>query len=713
MHDEIDFFWGGVPSTLFHPMKVNKKSSTKAIAKKKSLKRALNGSKNALERNVTKDSVFKQFAFENASFPIIWSNEKGQLIYGNKALCNLMGCSAEEIPTKTLYDINPNLDETTLRNLWRRLKSEGHIQGESCHRNASGKWIPVEVNAHLMVIDGEAFCCSFARDITERKKGDDILRLHSQILSQIHDAVVTTDMNGYVTSWNKGAERLMGYSESEALGKHASFMYPPDDQEILYKEVIEPVQRKGAHEAEVRTLTKFGTTYIAQLSLSLLRDPSGNSIGMIGYSLDCTEKKRAEKERLELLDREQKARNEAEQANRAKDLFLATLSHELRTPLTTILSWAQMLRMGKIDPSKHRLAAEMIEESAKTQAQLINDLLDVSRIITGKLQLELQEINPSVVIKETIESIRPTAEAKSLTIHTQIDESVGMVMADSVRLQQIFWNLISNSIKFTPEGGSIDIRLERAMENVRVRIRDTGKGILKGFLPHIFTPFSQADSSTTRRYSGLGLGLAIVHNLVTLHKGVVQAESSGEGMGATFTVELPLVWVPKIENIGVEKRANVGIASSITDRKDESLLSPVLDGITVLLVDDEPNTRNALAEILKAFGAETYAVASVAAALDSLQKHKCDILVSDLAMPGEDGYSLIKKVRALKSEQCSWVPSIALTAYAGKEVAERALSAGFDAYLTKPIDGGELATTIAKLCIDAMNRNFERARMLH
>ena len=391
------------------------------------------------------------------------------------------------------------------------------------------------------------------------------------------------------------------------------------------------------------------------------------------------------------------ARGDADKANRAKDLFLATLSHELRTPLTAILSWAQMLRSGKLDSEKVQRGAEIIEESGKTQAQLINDLLDVSRIVAGKLSLETREVNPASVVQSAIEAVRSLAKARSIEIETFFEPQVGTVMADPVRLQQVFWNLLTNAVKFSAPQSKITVRVDRIKDHegekakAIIQVEDSGKGIDVEFLPKIFDSFSQEDSSSIRIHGGLGLGLAIVRNLVELHGGTIRAESPGHQLGATFTVTLPMK----------SEQALSGSQTIHSDSLKNSLSVgsvPVrLDGIRVLIVDDEANAREAIGELLNSFGAEIRAASFTEEALKIFQQFKPHVLVSDIAMPGENGYDLIHKIRALSPANGGDTPSLAMTAYAGGDDARRALSAGFQAHLAKPVDGHHLAKTIAKL----------------
>ena len=394
-------------------------------------------------------------------------------------------------------------------------------------------------------------------------------------------------------------------------------------------------------------------------------------------------RKQAETERAERI-REQAARAEAEAANRMKDEFLLVLSHEIRTPLNGMLGWAQMLKQGRLNSAATIRAMDAIERSAKAQAQLVDDLLDVSRIIRGQLRLELRPVSLTSVIAAAVETVRPTAEAKAIQIGMMVDPAASSVSGDASRLQQVVWNLLINAIKFTPRSGWVEIWLEPVGSYAQIRVKDTGIGIRADFLPYIFDRFRQADGSTTRSHGGLGLGLAIVRHLVELHGGTVQAASPGEGQGATFTVQLPLLTIPRAssskEQVSAKNNSNV-----------------LLDGLRVLVVDDDADACELLTFILEQHGAEVEVAASAAEALEALARVEPHILVSDLGMPKEDGYSLIRKVRALPSEQGGRIPAIALTAYAKEEDRRRALLSGFQTHIPKPVEPEELVVVVANL----------------
>ncbi len=385
---------------------------------------------------------------------------------------------------------------------------------------------------------------------------------------------------------------------------------------------------------------------------------------------------------------------ESQEASRLKDDFLATVSHELRTPLNAVLGWSRMLRTGKIDPETAGQALEVIERNAKSQAQLIEDLLDVSRIITGKLRLDVTSVDPVSVINAAIDAVRPAAEGKSIEIQTMLDPLTGAVSGDPDRLQQVIWNLLSNAIKFTPKDGKVQVTLERINSHVEITIADTGVGISPEFLPFVFDRFRQADSTLTRSHGGLGLGLAIVRHLVEMHGGTVSADSAGADQGATFTIKLPLRAVKEIEQQAESARGDLSDPQSAAFDFDSA---PSLAGTLVLVVDDEPDARSLLKAVLTQCGAEVVAVGSASEALREIEQRTPDCIVSDIEMPGEDGYSLIQKIRQKDHRRGGAVPAVALTAHARAEDRMRALTAGYQMHVPKPVEPVELAVVIASL----------------
>ncbi len=412
-------------------------------------------------------------------------------------------------------------------------------------------------------------------------------------------------------------------------------------------------------------------------------------MGMRGVTMDITEQKLADQERGKLLQLEHAARNEAEEANRIKDDFLATLSHELRTPLTAMLGWLGVMRGKSLDAPTSAYAFEAVERNAKRQAQLIEDLVDVSRIISGKLKLNLRPMDLTPVVEAAVDAVRPEAEAKQISIEIIWEPFIAPVSGDPTRLEQIMWNLLTNAVKFTPNGGSIQVHLGQSESAAVIAIRDSGIGIPPEFLQHVFERFRQADSTTTRAHGGLGLGLAIVRHLVELHGGTVSAESAGQDQGSSFTVRLPLA---AAQTPADNLLRSLNLHDDLSDRKGRAL-----DGVRVLLVEDEADTRTLLALLLKQEGAEVAQAATAEEALAQVTAFSPHLLLSDIGLPREDGYELIRKVRSSPLEAIRQIPAIALTAYATEKDRELALSAGYQLHLVKPVEPSELIEAVERL----------------
>jgi len=425
-------------------------------------------------------------------------------------------------------------------------------------------------------------------------------------------------------------------------------------------------------------------TYLKNLEASLEQTEAAR-LHVEELSKYIGELQRSEEARGQLLLRAERARAEAEAANRIKDEFLATLSHELRTPLTSLLGWSSVLREAKRDEKVLNQGLEAIDRNARVQAQLIDDLLDVSRIVSGKLNLDVRPLDISSVTRAAINVVRPAADAKGITLDYSAQPGLGAISADSGRLQQIIWNLLSNAVKFTPHGGQICVRLDQDGSDARISVKDTGQGIDPEFLPRVFDRFRQADSSTTRSFGGLGLGLAIVRHLVELHGGTVSAHSDGINKGATFSATFPLI---------AERAEAIAIAQS---GEMTALDLHSLDGLRVLLVDDEAEAREILSTVITRTGAEVKTCKTAGEALSKLAEWKPDVILSDIAMPDEDGYSFINKVRSLPREKGGETPAAALTAYARDVDRRQALAAGYQMHIAKPIGAGQLVTMIARL----------------
>lgn len=425
-------------------------------------------------------------------------------------------------------------------------------------------------------------------------------------------------------------------------------------------------------------------TYLKNIENSIAQTDSAR-LHVEELSRYIGELQRSEEARGQLLLRAERARAEAEAANRIKDEFLATLSHELRTPLTSLLGWSSVLREARQDEAMLTQGLDAIDRNARVQAQLIDDLLDVSRIVSGKLNLDVRPLDFSSVIRAAISVVRPAADAKSITLDYKAQPGLGAISADSARLQQIVWNLLSNAVKFTPQGGRIDVDLRQEGSNAKVTVTDTGQGIKPEFLPRVFDRFRQADSSTTRSFGGLGLGLAIVRHLVELHGGTVSAESEGVGKGATFSASFPILAAP----VDAATLAHGGDVYAVD--------VPSLTGLRVLLLDDEPEAREIISTVIARTGADIKSCRTAEEALSTLTEWKPDVLLSDIAMPGEDGYSFIKQVRGLGREEGGSTPAAALTAYARDEDRQRALAAGYQMHIPKPVSSSHLITMIARL----------------
>jgi PAS domain S-box-containing protein len=515
-----------------------------------------------------------------------------------------------------------------------------------------------------------------------KRIGIDLARARlAAIVDSSDDVIISKTLEGVITSWNRAAERMFGWTSEEAIGRHITMIIPrerlPEEDEVLAR------IRRGDRVDHFETvrMAKDGGLVDVSITVSPIRDAQGRIVGASKIGRDISERKQAEQERAKLLVRAQEARAEAEAATRARDDFLAMLSHELRTPINAILGWAQILGTARHDAGMVDRALETIQRNAKQQAHLIEDLLDVSAIIGGRLQLSLRPVSLVTTLGAALETIRPDAEAKAITIQVRFDPLVGMVRGDPERLQQVFWNLLSNAIKFTGREGRVNVTLERTGSHARVILSDTGIGIGPDVLPLIFERFRQADRSITRAHGGLGLGLAIVKQLVELHGGTVEAASPGEGQGATFTAIFPLT--------SQQPRQEDERAKSSGDFVERC------QGVHVLLIDDEADGRDLVTVFLEQSGARVTAVASADEGLAEIRRARPDILISDLAMPSTDGYELMRQVRALPDAR--GVPSVALTAHASAEVRIKAFQAQFDAYLTKPVDRTELIAVVVRL----------------
>ncbi len=543
------------------------------------------------------------------------------------------------------------------------------------------------------------------RDLTQRRANEENLRRSEErfrlLIEGVADsAIFMLDPNGRVSSWNTGAERIKGYAASEIIGQHFSIFYPQEVKDSGWPDhELQVAAEKGKFVDTGWRLRKDGTSFWANVTITALRDDAGKLLGFAKLTRDLTEAKRVEamesanQQREEMLDAERNARITAQRATRLKDEFLATLSHELRTPLSAILGWTQLLLRGEKSrgPEEQKRAIEVIERNARAQVKLIDDLLDLSRVMTGKLRLELQQVSFTSIVEAAVDSAKPSADVKGIRLKAILGaSSQDIISADSTRLQQVVWNLLTNAIKFTPKGGQVQVLLQRVNSHLELSVSDTGIGIPANYLPHVFDRFSQKDSSTTRTFGGLGLGLAICKQLVELHGGAIRAASLGEGKGATFSVQLPV----SIVQLGDQSGPRIHPTAETHPGEMQPL--PRLDGVHVFAVDDEPDARDLLRRVLEEQGAKVTSFASAEHALTVLKTTKPMVLVCDIGMPKMDGYQLIRTVRAEES-RAERIPALALTAFARAEDRKRSLVAGYQAHLAKPFDLGELILVVADL----------------
>jgi PAS domain S-box-containing protein len=638
--------------------------------------------------------------FDLSAIGMTQVSPEGRYLRVNRKLCQMLGYSEQELLRLTLHQVtHPDDREISAAKLscsFADGAEEYSIEKRYVRKDGEIIWVLIN---WTVVRDAEGRSLRTVaniQDITERKQVEESLRVSEERLDLAQKAgnigTFDWDLRANKAVWTEQLKALFGLSADD----------PGDTYEHWLERVIpedRPACAAGMREILEKRLPEWRTDYrIARADTGEVRwidskgrvfyDEQGGPLRFIGTATDITERKQAEAEREELLTREQSAREAAEALTRAKDEFLAIVSHELRSPLNAILGYAALLRHGGLDAQKVSHAADVIERSGKAQAQLIDDLLDTARIISGKLRLELGPVDLVLVIEQAVQTIRPAADAKEISLETDLPSEIGQITGDPVRLQQVVWNLLSNAVKFTPRGGRVESRLERVDPHIRITVSDTGKGVSPDFLPYVFDRFQQADASSARRYGGLGLGLALVKYLVELHGGTVEAASAGEGQGATFKVTLPVRAVAT--PLGEAEGAPTTVKSS-----------GELAGMRALVVDDENDARELIETVLRQYGAEVVAVSSAAEAYSLITatppQERPDVMVTDIGMPDEDGYSLIRRVRERERGQGAHIPAVALTAYGRVEDRVRALNAGFQMHVAKPVDPAELAAVITSI----------------
>ncbi|HLM75639.1 MAG TPA: PAS domain S-box protein [Polyangiaceae bacterium] len=711
--------------------------------------------KEALERK-TQELAHFAAVVESSDDAIVSKTLDGLITTWNKGAERIFGYTAEEVigkPITILFPPDRLSEEPSILARLRRGERIDHYETVRQRKDGSLLFVSLTVSP-VKDSSGKIIGVSkIARDITAQKRAEEALRDEKRVLELLNKTGIVIasqlDLQNLVQSVTDAATELVG-------AQFGAFFYNTQDDEgdglTLY--TLSGAPREAFEKLGLpRPTSLFGPTFRGEGPIrcdDVLADPrygktsfhrgmpkghlpvrsylavsvvsrSGEVLGGLffghsepgifterserilvsvaaqaGVAIDNArlydDVKRAAKEREYLLDAERAARAEAERVSLMKDEFLATLSHELRTPLNAILGWSQILRSRRRQDQEVLEGLSVIERNARVQTQLIEDLLDMSRIISGKLRLDVQRVDVGDALKAAVASVRHSAEAKDIRLELSPGSVPGTVRGDPNRLQQCFWNLLSNAIKFTPKGGRIRASLKQAEDQIEVSVADSGQGIKPEFLPHVFERFRQADASTTRRHGGLGLGLSIVKHLVELHGGSVRAESLGEGQGATFSIELPVMAadVREPESPREELRKEGREAAPVLDL-------PSLAGITVLAVDDEPDARDLLLRVLEECGARVVVAASAAEGLEAVMRERPDMIVSDIGMPGEDGYEFIRKVRKLNPEEGGRTPAAALTAFARAEDRTRALRAGFQTHVAKPVEPTELTAVVASL----------------
>lgn len=691
----------------------------------------------ALERNEAQLTDF----FENAAVPLHWVGPDGIVLRVNQAELDMLGYTREEYEGHHIAEFH--VDQDAIEDILNRLRAGEVLENyEARLRCKDGSIRHVRINSSVYWENRKFIHTrSFTRDITERKRTETRLALQyavTQILSESPNFVESARDILRVAcdslDWQVGAlwkvDAATGVVRCVDLCHSTSMETPEFDRltrTLTFQKgvglpgriwqtgkpawidnVVEdpnfpraPVAlREGLHGAfgfpirlgnEVLGVIEFFSHEIREPDDELLK----MVVGIGGQIGQFTERKRAEEESTELFKREREARADAEKANRLKDEFLATLSHELRTPLNAVIGWSRMLSSGRLDRESSKHALDVIERNAWAQKQIIEDILDVSRVITGKLQLNLTPVDLIAVVDGALDAVRPAMEAKEIKIETIIDASLRMISGDPDRLQQVIWNVLSNAAKFTPNGGKVEITVSQSVTHVHIQVKDSGPGIDAEFLPHVFERFRQADGSTTRTHGGLGLGLAIVRHLVELHGGTIAVENCEDGPGAIFTIRLALP--------SGELRAEALPAAASISKEGQSEM-PNLEGLKILIVDDETDALDLISVELAQHGAKVTGVTSAEEALEALEQSEFDLLISDIGMPKVDGYDLIRQIRKQEQGKEKRIPAVALTAYARVQDRMRAILAGFSTHIAKPVEANELVTVVASLAGRLGNR---------
>jgi PAS domain S-box-containing protein len=597
----------------------------------------------------------------------------------NKRVEEMFGKSRDELIGKVIWDLYPEARQSALySNFLDAIDQMKPRHFEVGSRIVPGAWY--EVHAYPDVNGLTVYLL----DITERQRSDEEIRFRAHLLNTVEQGVIATNLEGTIIYWNAFAEQLYGWTAEEALGLNIFDLVVEDASKDVAEQIFSQMKAGESWSGEFLVRRRDGNIFPALVTDAPIFNDKGELIGVVGVSSDISARKLAEAERTKLLEAEREARAVAEQANRLKDEFLATLSHELRNPLNVVIGYAEILkRSTEADGHEFVLqAAETIRRNAMAQSRLVSDLLDLSRLQMGKLSLNLQPVSLSTIISEAIDTVRDEAEAKHISLDVQVDSEILVVDGDPIRLSQIAWNLLNNAVKFTPVDGHVQVSLGRSDEGAEDEalfvVTDDGQGIAPEFLPHLFEIFRQADASSSRRHGGMGIGLALVKQLAELHGGRVRAESDGSGHGATFSVWFPLYLAETTEAVHEQ---------STTDGK--------LNGRSILVVDDSWETTDMLTTLLTLEGAAVERARNGPEALELVRDHNFDLVISDISMPEMDGYQLLQEIRALSSGK--HVPAVALTGYGRPGDVARAQAAGFAEHVTKPLDIERLFGIVCRL----------------
>ena len=625
---------------------------------------------------------------------IVSKDLDGIITSWNKAAERIFGYTRDEAVGRSILMLIPPDRTPEEADILDKIRHGIRIEHfETIRRHKDGNLIEVSVTISPIrdsagVVIGAS---KIARDVSDVRRKARAAILLASIVSSSDDAIISKNLEGIITSWNEGAERLFGYAPCEIIGQPILRLIPADRVEEEPK-IIERLKRgERVDHFETVRVRKNGEQFPVSLTISPVRDASGVIVGASKIARDITDVKRmAEdrdriaREREQLLESERAARAHAEHANRMKDEFLSTVSHELRTPLNAIVGWTDVLADGGENHQEVIQGVEIIRRNALMQAQLIEDLLDLGRISSGKMTLNVQSVDLAGIINEAVQSVQHSADMKMITIRTIIHDARGGLLGDAKRLQQVIWNLLTNAIKFTPKAGRVQVAVARTASHIQLSVSDNGAGIAPEFLPHVFDRFSQADASSTRKQGGLGIGLALVKQLVELHAGRVHAESEGVGQGSTFTVLLPIAVTRGYEKANPEPDVAVN---------DGSI--PDLSGVRVLAVDDDRDSLEVIRRILRHRHADVTTAGSVEEALKALVTVRPDVILSDIGMPDYDGYDLIRRVRNLPGGAA--IPAAALTALARPDDRMRAMKAGFQTHVAKPVAAAEIVAVVSSL----------------